>query len=459
MDQLPILELLNNTKFTKRGAVDLDAIDHSSVFDILDFVSETIDLTDAEELAPERSVFSHSASTTLGGGRYPCSALKCRMDRVKELGQFAALYSERVYIKNFFSDHLEHVTEVDSINESELKSIFADDLHVFLTLVPLIESKIVIPITPQNYCAHCLLGRGFRGDAEKKLDHAFRRLRNEFERGLTVELRKDEWGYAYDLEGAPDLLEHGSMTITCSDTPSFLNEHPRLKSQVERGIAIKLSANSLSKSEVGKRLASDVMESVVFELATSQCLKTSFLTNRNLDVEFLKDISWNKAAQNADRLIQGNLTALVPFLDSVSTEDLVCLREADEESFLVFRSALKKAVKEQLADGNVPPRQRDANAIYGDIIQPELAKIEKKLRNAQKTLARHTVNTVAGWTGAISIGVFAGFLTGDVKDAATALGLVKVLATLMQKVGMDSDAEASVREDDFYFLWKVQQAV
>jgi hypothetical protein len=36
---------------------------------------------------------------------------------------------------------------------------------------------------------------------------------------------------------------------------------------------------------------------------------------------------------------------------------------------------------------------------------------------------------------------------------------VKVLATLMQKVGMDSDAEASVREDDFYFLWKVQQAV
>ena len=89
----PLLDFLINSTFVSRGKPSTNVIAHAPLTHILDFCFETVELTKAVELARETSVFTHSASFPLAGGRFPCNALDCRLERVNELAQFAALYT------------------------------------------------------------------------------------------------------------------------------------------------------------------------------------------------------------------------------------------------------------------------------------------------------------------------------------------------------------------------------
>jgi hypothetical protein len=86
-----------------------------------------------------------------------------------------------------------------------------------------------------------------------------------------------------------------------------------------------------------------------------------------------------------------------------------------------------------------------------------LARISKKLQKAQSALAREAGSAAVGWTAALSVGAFTGFITGGIVEAASALGLTRVLAMLLQKVGSASDTRSAIRDEELYFLWKVKR--
>jgi hypothetical protein len=451
-----LLEFFFNTTFVDNGKPATDVIAHAPVSHILDFCMENIELTKATDLPPENSIFTHSASISLGGGRYPCMALDCRLKHVKELAQFAALYSEKVYIKNLFSDHIEHIGEKGAINETELKRSFADDLQIYIQLLPLIEAGIIVPITPPHYCSHCLLKTNFGDNAKHRLDKAFNDLATMIRNDVQLSINKEYGSYLIHINGSDKVMDHAGVMAT-NKIPPFLKSHPKLLAQVKAGKSIVLSTQLSRDSEVSEYLASNLMESIIFELTLSKCLNTSFLINREVDRQFLRFLTTNPQVRELDGVIEENLTAMVPFLENITPSALIQLRKGDGDSFILFRRAMRKIVAEYTGNSGRSLTQEDAKAIYGDILQPELARLTKKLEKAQKTLVRSVGSTIVGWTAAISVGAFTGFVTGGIAKAAAALGLTKVMANMMEKAGRNSDTQAAIRDEDLYFLWKVKR--
>lgn len=191
-------------------------------------------------------------------------------------------------------------------------------------------------------------------------------------------------------------------------------------------------------------------------MATSLSLGTMFLTERALDIELLRQLSADTSIEQRNRLLQKYLTCIVPFIDSVHPIDLVKLRQGEEASFILFRHALTRAIDEYKGQ-KAELTERDAKSIYGDIIQPQLARLDSKVNSARRNLIKKTTAQIAGWTAAISVGLYAGLLPSGIAAAAAALGLTKVIADLGQELLAKRDVEEEIRQEEMYFLWKVRK--
>src|ERR1017187_7678278 len=100
----PLIEMLENRGLLRGSTVNLQQLSKESFTDLLEISEQSAELSAPKELAATNYHFTHTASISMSGGPSPCSALKCRMNRAHELTQFAALYSDCVYINNFLSD-------------------------------------------------------------------------------------------------------------------------------------------------------------------------------------------------------------------------------------------------------------------------------------------------------------------------------------------------------------------
>ena len=145
-----LFEQIDNSGLIRNGQVNFDAISKMTAFDIIEFADESRELTSAQDIPQQSGLMTHSASHSLGGSSWPCSALGCRLEKVRQLAQFAAFYSDKVYIRNFIVDHLRHLENNKYPNEFLMQSALADDLAVYQFLRPLIEAGIVIRITVQT---------------------------------------------------------------------------------------------------------------------------------------------------------------------------------------------------------------------------------------------------------------------------------------------------------------------
>ena len=157
-----------------------------------------------------------------------------------------------------------------------------------------------------------------------------------------------------------------------------------------------------------------------------------------------------------NQIMQMYLTSFVPFLENVPIDRLLALRRNETPAFEVFRKSLSTAVDEALrATGSFTEIQ--ARQIYGDVIQPGLAKIDQKIRSSSRNLIKGTLGSVLAWGGAISFGLYEGLLPNQAAAAATALGLTKILADVAKPVVDKAMGVNSVENESLYFLWKVRR--
>jgi hypothetical protein len=218
-----------------------------------------------------------------------------------------------------------------------------------------------------------------------------------------------------------------------------------------------LSATAKKKVKLHVDLANRVMGSVLFEMAAAQSLRTSYLNDADLHVNVLAAISGDVDLARRNQLVQRHLTSLVPFLANVPPSAIMKVREQDDGAFASFRQALNRAVddvRSQKSDFT----ESDARAIYSDVIQPELVRIDRAIGNARRSLRRDLGRSVLGWTGAIAFGMYTGLLPDQLAVAAQALGLAKVLADGIASAGKLVDKTEVVRNEDLFFLWKVREA-
>lgn len=77
----------------------------------------------------------------------------------------------------------------------------------------------------------------------------------------------------------------------------------------------------------------------------------------------------------------------------------------------------------------------------------------------KKSLVKNTASKIIGWAGAISLGWYAGLLPADLATAATALGLIKLVAELTENTLTKSITGDSIRDEPMYYLWKVKKNI
>ncbi|MGA2091983.1 MAG: hypothetical protein ABSH16_01055 [Sedimentisphaerales bacterium] len=452
-----LFERFEKAGFLKKKKVNIDAIARASLFEIFELAARPYGIISYKNLSRDNSVLANAASISLGCGRWPCDSLSCRLQRAEQLAQFAALYSDRVYIRYPLSDYISHVDGKHLPDEFVIKKYFAEDMVILNYLRPLIESNKILPISPPHVCLDCLAKHSLGLKDDKQLNKAFnylnKRMENEINASLYLKQKKI---YYMRADGPEDLLEHGFYGLYSDEPFSFLKKMPHILARIKNGDTIHLSKNNLRKIGYAEYLTDMHYQSIIFGLTLSQCLQTGFLTEMPLHVEFLKQFSSTSPRIERDMLIEKHLTCLVPFLKELSPTEILKLRENEEDSFILFKAAITEAVEEYRRNYE-KFNEADAKALYSDVLRPKLAELENKVGKGRRSLIKGSRRKILAWTYAISFGVYMGLLPEGLAAAAAFLGLTKVLADFTEGLMNKSDIDESARGHSMYFLWRLKK--
>jgi hypothetical protein len=450
-----LIALLDNNGLLFNQGIDKDAITSLTPSKIRRFFEEVSEITTYENLPPHRSLFTHSASLSLGGERMPCVRLECRLEKLNELIQFATFYSDRVYIKNFTYSHVLHESFA-SRDKSRLQMLLLEDVFLLNRLLPLIERGYIVPVTFPNICPHCLASKSISSNSDEDVNRVTQYLQQRYLEDVKYYVEKTGSHYGIIAEGPEELLPHGQSFYMFSGKSPAIKEHPDIFRNLKANSITTLSREQVLVLQPHNRYVEEALGSLAFELGSSHNLKTSYLSESELEIKILQDLTSDSNGIRRSNLMQKYLTCVVPFISDLEPIDLIKLREGEGEHFIVFRQALNKAIDEYKKD-SIRLTERDARAIYSEIIEPHIARLDVKMKTASRKFQKNTRRKITSWVGAISTGFITGLFTSNFLAGTAAFGAVKAGADLIDDVMSSSDTEESIRDDDMYFLWKVRK--
>lgn len=412
-------------------------------------------LAEGKRPSISQNTFSHSASIALGG-RAGCEMLECRLKRIDELARFAVLYSDCVYIDNFFAnyEHFRYKTE------DELKIELTIDIHILTVLKPLLEKGFVKFYLPEAHaCSNCF-DAVFDRDTEKRIERGYKRLSNEYFTNSTVSLyRLDKHLCKFSFDGLEPYFDHGmilSVHARNRKLQGILKSRPRIVAKFKKDGPVALS--QAVKKEIGlhRKFAGQVVDSAAYGIISAKILNTSYLTDNPLEISFLQSVSDDPQIDRRNSIALKHLTSIVPFVGDVTTSDLIKVRMREEEAFIKYRRALNEAI-EGFKSLNSTFTEKDARALYSDVIAPQLATLDRCVSLAKRDLVKTASRSIIAVVGAISFGLYTGFIPSQFADMAKAVGFTKIVADILEKsipIGKSID---DIKNEDLYFLWKTKR--
>ncbi len=433
----------------------LSTVRSLSLIKIADIAMELDHAISSRRQPAHDSIFCHSASLGLGGDSGECNYLGCRISRINRLARFALLYSDKVYISSFFSDYrdFDDSSDIDFIQRQ-----FYEDLLVIDQVRPLLAQGYIDLFPPNtNTCFSCQ-AREFLGDTGgKQFDREYKRLQREYLDRMSVDLEKEEAGYLFTLDGPSPYFDHETIsTFPIWNVPPALKNKSRIMSSVEKGKIVQLSKTLIRELGFHVETAHNVATNAIHGLATSACLRTTFLTEHDLHISFLNSLNQVPKTRENNLIASKYLSSIVPFVEDVALADIIKLRKREEESFVAYRQALNQAI-DSFRSSSDTFTARDARNLHADVIAPSLANLDRKVNEAKKDLVSAPFRSLAGIVGVISFGMLTGLIPPDIAPLAQTFGLIKFAADVVKDTMALGDKEKVIRDDQFYFLWKVKK--
>ena len=440
----------------KRGRVNERALSAVSFGSLVDAADDSAQVTSTVDDAFDAHLDSYCASVELAGSREYCGDLDCRYSKIEELSRYAALYAETVVIHNHCADYAPSIGHPPDKDTDWFRERVASDLKVILKTGPLIDAGLIVPLTPvRTVCPACSAALLFGAGADKRFDAAKRQLRKRFFAKTDVEFSYDPETQQYNLEcsGPQPLFDHTNTTWFNHTPRENLAEMPRTMAKVHAGETVTLSKTAKRKSGVHNDCADLRMDLLWHQIFTSQMIGTSILTDQELHKEVLDTLSSN---QHRQTISPSNLDVIVPFAGDVPISKLTRLREREQDSFVMFRAALRSAANEYSdSDGRLTKRR--AQELYADVIEPSLATLDKKVKKAKRDLVAVPLKSAAATIAALGVGIYTGVIPAELAAAAQSLGASKVIYDTVVRAA--EHAGVKDRADNaFYFLWKVKHA-
>jgi hypothetical protein len=450
------LERLEEAGLIKRNRVNADSVRTMPFSQLIDLADAVTADTRLVREGFRSSAHTHCASFDMAGGIDECGSIDCREKAANELARFAALYSDQVIIHSYLSRYAPswgHPPEKDS---PDFRINVIDDIRLLLLLRPLIEAGKIVVISPEaEICPYCYALKLFGSRADQRLRKAMKRLSKDLSQ-MSMEVYKAESG-CYDLlyHTPHDLFRHEGHVRSYDKLPKPIASMPALVKQIKKGESVAVSGELKRKLGINAEVAEDVLGSLRYQMSVADLVGASFLTGRDVDIQVLSYISSDVEIDHRNEIAAKYLKAIVPFAADVPISSLLRLRHREEEAFIQFRSALDAALKEMVGQRGVFT-ERDAQSLYSDVIAPEIARLDRRVKEAKRDLIKAPFASAAGAAGVIAFGIYSGMVPAEVKLIASALGLTKVIYDIASKGAEMADVNKSVRPEKFYFLWKVR---
>lgn len=461
MENLKLLyEQVERKGYLKSGNVNRGRIEKDKLIDLHEVAENITKLTSINNLGKTNSSFAYSASMSLSADSTSCNSIKCRKKRAYNLGQFALMFSDTVYIRNYLSslttDCLEHG------NEEQVKESFIHDLEILNFLRPLVEKGIVVPVSPHNMCKNCFskqVVNQYGREADQRFEKLYSRLLNEFLQNSSVYVHFRAEHYVFEIQAPEYLIEHGVKycVFPSSEGDGPLAKLPSILKRVNSGERLDLSLYARKKIDLESYFAQEIIADIVFEIMISEDIGASFITDRSIEIRLLNELSGDSDLERKNKMTQKHLTSVVPFIDGASFKDLIKIRHGEAEAFISYRQSLSKAIDEY-KQHQKSLTEKEAKELYSEFIRPELAKLDKKVKAAKKHIVKKATRSVVSLGAALSFGIYTGFLPQQLLSAAASIGVVHEFRSLV-KSGLEAmDKDAVIRNENLYFLWKVREA-
>jgi len=363
------------------------------------------------------------------------------------------LYSDKIFIKSFFSGY----TDIEGdYNLDDTKENFYDDLLVIYEVLPLLDCGYIEIYSPETDVCFSCQAKSFLGiNAGNKVEVAQKRLENKFLQNMSVEAEFDIDTYIYNCDGPEPYFEH-PMVFMIDHLAPALAKNPRILQKLNRGQNISVPKTAVKELGFHANYAHSIVSNAIYGLASSKSLRTSFLTENQLHIDFLNSLHGSGAIARRNTIAAKHLTSVVPYVGDVEINRLIKLREREEEAFINYRSALVKTI-DSFNSSDESFSENDAKSLYAEFIDPSLALLDRKIKHAKRDLISKPFRSLAGVVGVISFGLLTGLVSQNVSEILKVMGLLKFGSDFIKDTMAIGDQEKSIENEDFYFLWKIRQ--
>lgn len=146
----------------------------------------------------------------------------------------------------------------------------------------------------------------------------------------------------------------------------------------------------------------------------------------------------------------------MPFVANITIEKALHLREIEGESFNKYRIALNKSISEQCKTNSTV----EWSNIYDDILFPAFSELDEKLKNIRKGIFKKTFYEIALVGTVISAGIYTGIIPSNITDIMKSIGIgTDTSITVTHQIFDKVPDKATLRENDYYFLWKLKRDI
>jgi hypothetical protein len=455
-----LFNLLEKANIVKGGRYVPNVVANMPYSEILDLVDEISAITSQIDIKQKMTIHSHASSLSLGGGSQECDSVSCRRRRLNELSRFSALYSDQVVIHNFLSEYSPSFGHPPKKDTEFFRVSAINDIGLLLEIRPLVEAgKIIvytIPVEEKRICPFCLADIVFGTESGSRLKKVRKGIAHKLFTDTSLTLKYENDHYIIDMEGVEPILDHGRSFIS-KDLPRILKNNGDIINKIGSGQEVALSSEYAKKFKFHTVLANMLVRSLSFQMVISYLAGgATFLSNHEIDINILSRITNSVYISQRNSITSEHLKAMVPFAGDVPISKLLELRSRSEDEFITFRAALDKAIMESSSQKD-SFSVSDARSLYADIIEPEVARLNKKVKEAKRDLIISPLRSLVASFATISFGVFTGLMPADIAQIASAIGLSKVIYDSVSKAVELSDINKSIRQEQYYFLWKIKK--
>ncbi|MCZ8252255.1 MAG: hypothetical protein O9318_07280 [Hylemonella sp.] len=398
-------------------------------------------------LAAKNENFSFTANSALSGGGHPCASPACRVRRVESLTTFASLYADEVYIQQPFE-------RIALSDPSQIMEVHRHDLiagiQTYEMLRPLIEGGIVKYAHDANpFCDHhsatvaAPLLRRLAAKSDELSEEITRRLLECCSVKFDQSNPEDPF---FEVSGPEGIVEHGTVYFHAyRPFPQQFRRYRRM------GPVHTLTKSEIEDGGVLKMVVQPIVQDILLQEWHTALNGTSYLSDSRDHMELVSLINNESFAANSAAFSSG-LKHYLPQIYSQDATVLLALRERESEAFAVYRDKLRRMLKAAPSWD-----ETELAMVFRDEVLPEIAVIEKRIRDWKSNARSQIGERIIFGTGAVTLGLYAGILPSDIGQLVAALGGTSAAAGVLMDWNKTLKDKQQARSSDFYFLWQASQ--